>query len=524
MKKRYDFLVIGSGLAGLSFALKVADKAKVAIISKTNLGETNTQYAQGGIASVTYEPDSFEKHIKDTIIAGDGLCDKKVVESIVKEAPKQIKNLIKWGTQFDKNNEGNYDLAKEGGHSMHRILHHQDNTGWEIQRALNHKVKTHPNIDIFEHHFAIDLITRHHLGIPITRYMTDNECFGAYVLDINRNQINTFLSKITFIATGGIGNIYQTTTNPTIATGDGIAMAFRAKAIIENMEFVQFHPTALFNPGERPSFLITEAIRGFGGILKTPDRKEFMHRYDKRGSLAPRDIVARAIDTEMKQHGLDHVCIDLTHTNHEELIKHFPNIHNKCLSLGIDMRKDMIPVVPAAHYLCGGIAVDSNAKTTINRLYAAGESSSTGLHGANRLASNSLIEAIVYADKAAQHALNQVSNYSFNEDIPKWDDEGTSLPEEMILITQEFKELQGIMSNYVGIVRSNLRLKRAFDRLELLYKETEDLYEKSTISPRLCELRNAINIGYLIIKMARNRRESRGLHYTLDYPNKNKLI
>jgi len=290
------------------------------------------------------------------------------------------------------------------------------------------------------------------------------------------------------------------------------------------MEFVQFHPTALFNPGERPSFLITEAIRGFGGILKTPDGKEFMHRYDKRGSLAPRDIVARAIDTEMKQHGLDHVCIDVTHTNHEELLKHFPNIHKKCLSLGIDMRKDIIPVVPAAHYLCGGIAVDSNAQTTINRLYAAGESSGTGLHGANRLASNSLIEAIVYADKAAQHALTQFSNYSHNENIPKWDDEGTSLPEEMILITQEFKELQGIMSNYVGIVRSNLRLKRAFDRLELLYKETEDLYEKSTISPRLCELRNAINIGYLIIKMARNRRESRGLHYTLDYPNKNKLI
>ncbi len=524
MKQEFDFLVLGSGLAGLSFALKVAEYGKVALISKTELRQTNTQYAQGGIAAVTYKPDSYKKHIDDTLIAGDGLCDKEVVKIVISEAPDQIKKLIEWGTNFDRKNDGKYDLAREGGHSMHRILHHQDNTGWEIQRALSKKVSKHPNIQIFENYFAIDLITQHHLGYTLTRHTPEKECYGAYILDIHRNQIFTFLSKITFIATGGIGNIYQTTTNPPIATGDGIAMAYRAKALIENMEFVQFHPTALFNPGERPSFLITEAIRGFGGILKTPGGKEFMHKYDKRGSLAPRDIVARAIDTEIKQYGFDHVCIDVSHTNHEELKKHFPNIYQKCLSVGIDMTKNMIPVIPAAHYLCGGIKVDTNAQTTIKRLYAAGENSGTGLHGANRLASNSLLEAIVYADRAAKKSLKYLSEYEIQKNIPDWNAEGTSHPEEMILITQEFKELQIIMSNYVGIVRSNLRLKRALDRLEILYRETEELYDKTTISPRLCELRNAINVGYLIIKMAKRRHESRGLHYTLDYPNKNKLI
>jgi len=523
MEIKVDFLVLGSGLAGLSFALKVAENASVAIISKTTFNETNTSYAQGGIAGVTYQPDSYQKHIEDTLIAGDGLCDKAVVELVVSKAPEQIQKLIEWGTQFDKKADGNYDLAKEGGHSMHRILHHRDNTGFEIQRALFEKIRNHSNISIYENHFAIDLITQHHMGITVTRQDKDIDCYGAYVLDVDRNQIVKFLSKITFLATGGIGNIYQTTTNPVISTGDGIAMVYRAKGVVENMEFVQFHPTALFNPGERPSFLITEAIRGFGGILKTPNGKEFMHKYDKRGSLAPRDIVARAIDTEMKLHGFEHVCIDVTQTNHNELKQHFPNIFEKCLSLGIDMTKDFIPVIPAAHYLCGGIKVDLNSATSIKRLYAAGESASTGLHGANRLASNSLLEAIVFADIAANHSLKELSKYDYQPNIPEWNDEGTSLAEEMVLITQEFKELQMIMSNYVGIVRSNLRLKRAFDRLEILYKETEELYEKTTISPHLCELRNAINIGYLIIKMAKRRKESRGLHYTLDYPQKNKL-
>jgi len=308
MEIKVDFLVLGSGLAGLSFALKVAENASVAIISKTTFNETNTSYAQGGIAGVTYQPDSYQKHIEDTLIAGDGLCDKAVVELVVSKAPEQIQKLIEWGTQFDKKADGNYDLAKEGGHSMHRILHHRDNTGFEIQRALFEKIRNHPNISIYENHFAIDLITQHHMGITVTRQDKDIDCYGAYVLDVDRNQIVKFLSKITFLATGGIGNIYQTTTNPVISTGDGIAMVYRAKGVVENMEFVQFHPTALFNPGERPSFLITEAIRGFGGILKTPNGKEFMHKYDKRGSLAPRDIVARAIDTEMKLHGFEHVC------------------------------------------------------------------------------------------------------------------------------------------------------------------------------------------------------------------------
>lgn len=524
MRVQTDFLVIGSGLAGSSFALNVANYGKVCLITKSALDESNTRYAQGGIAAVTYSPDSHQKHIEDTIICGDGLCDNEVVEMVAQEAPKEIKKLIGWGAHFDKKKDGNYDLAKEGGHSEHRILHHKDNTGEEIQRALTQKIKNHPNIEIFENYFAIDLITQHHLGIPISRHQDDIKCFGVYALNKKTNEIETILSKVSFIATGGIGNIYQTTTNPTIATGDGIAMVYRAKGIIENMEFVQFHPTSLYNPGEQPSFLITEAMRGFGAILKNIKKQEFMHKYDKRGSLAPRDIVARAIDNEMKIAGSDYVYLDATHLNSEELIAHFPNIHAKCKSIGIDITKDLIPVIPAAHYLCGGIFVDKKGRTTIQRLFAGGENAFSGLHGANRLASNSLIEAIVIADKAAQEAIRTFNNYTHQDKIPDWNDEGTSMPEELVLITQEIKELQSIMSNYVGIVRSNLRLKRAFDRLEIIYKETEDLYEKSTVSQKICELRNAINVAYLIIKMAKRRRESRGLHYNIDYPDKNPLI
>jgi L-aspartate oxidase len=518
MKKEYDFLVIGSGLAGLSFALKVAKKGKVAVITKGSLTETNTSYAQGGIAAVTYAPDDLEKHVEDTLIAGDGLCNEKIVRLVVKEAPKQIKELINWGTEFDKEESGKFDLAKEGGHSEHRILHHKDSTGAEIQRALSERVLKDPNIDIFENFFAVDIITQHHIGRLVKRRHTDIECHGIYALDIKTGKVVTFLSRITMIATGGAGNLYSTTTNPPVATGDGIAMVYRAKGTVENMEFFQFHPTSLYNPAEKPSFLITEAMRGFGGILRTTDGKEFMHNYDERGSLAPRDIVARAIDNEMKVRGDDFVYLDCTHLDGEKLIRHFPNINEKCLSLGIDITKDYIPVVPAAHYLCGGIKVDSNARTWINRLYAAGETASTGLHGANRLASNSLIEAIVFADRAAKDAYLAVDQYTFNNDIPDWDDKGVSLPEEMVLITQNYKELQQIFSAYVGIVRSNLRLKRALDRLEIIYKETEELYRKTTLSVKLCELRNLINVGYLIIKMAMHREESRGLHYTIDYP------
>ena len=513
-----DFLVIGSGIGGLSYALKVADYGKVILITKASLDNTNTSYAQGGIASVMYDPDTFEKHVQDTLICGDGLCNEEVVRMVVSEAPAQISQLIQWGVKFDRRQNGQYDLAREGGHSEHRILHHKDNTGFEIQRALSQKVRLHPNIQVFEHYFAVELITLHHLGVEIKRGYPDNKCFGAYILDLKTQKVNTFLARATVIATGGTGNIYHTTTNPLVATGDGVAMVYRAKGEVENMEFVQFHPTSLYHPGERPSFLITEAMRGFGAILKTVDGKEFMHKYDKRGSLAPRDIVARAIDHELKTRGDDFVYLDVTFKDANEIKNHFPNIYEKCLSIGIDITKDMIPVVPAAHYLCGGIKVDVNGESTIKRLYAVGECSSTGLHGANRLASNSLIEAIVYAEKAAKHSLENFKNIDFNNKIPDWNYEGTAHTEEMVLITQSYKEMQQIMSNYVGIVRSDLRLERALVRLEIIYRETEQLYKKSTLTQNLCELRNLINVGYLIIKFAQMMRESRGLHYSIDYP------
>ena len=523
MVHKFDFLVIGSGIAGMSFALKVADKGRVAVICKTTLEDANTFYAQGGIASVTAPIDDFEKHIKDTLIAGDNCSDKTVVEKVVKEAPAQIAELIKWGVDFDKDDKGNFDLHKEGGHSEFRILHHKDTTGAEIQKSLINSVKSHPNIKVFDHHFAIEILTQHHLGVNVTKQMDDIECYGAYILSERTNNIHTFLAKVTLIATGGIGSIYQTTTNPLVATGDGIAMVYRAKGQVKDMEFVQFHPTALYNPKERPSFLITEAMRGYGAILRTKSGKEFMQKYDERKSLAPRDIVARAIDTEMKNLGTDFVYLDVTHKDPEETKKHFPNIYEKCLSEGIDITKDYIPVAPAAHYLCGGIVVDLDGQSTINRLYSVGECSCTGLHGANRLASNSLIEAVVYADAAAKHAIKSIDKYKFKEDIPVWNDEGTSLTEEMVLITQSVKEVGSIMSNYVGIVRSNLRLKRAFDRLEILYRETENLFVRSIVSRDICELRNIINVSYLVIKQAMARKESRGLHYTIDYPKKNSL-
>ncbi len=517
---KFDFLIIGSGIAGMSFALKVANKGKVAIVCKNSLEDANTYYAQGGVASVTSQLDNFDKHIADTLDAGDNINDLSVVEKVVREAPAQISELISWGVHFDKDDKGNFDLHREGGHSEFRILHHKDNTGAEIQESLIQAIKRHPNITVFEHYFAIDIITQHHLGKTVNRYMKDIECYGAYVLNQDTNNIHTFLSKVTMMATGGIGNIYQTTTNPVVATGDGIAMVYRAKGHVKDMEFVQFHPTALYHPGDRPSFLITEAMRGYGGILRTRSGKKFMHKYDERKSLAPRDIVARAIDTEMKNRGDDFVYLDVTHKDPEETKTHFPTIYSKCLSYGIDITKDYIPVAPAAHYLCGGLVVDSNGQSSINRLYANGECACTGLHGANRLASNSLIEAVVYADASARHALSVIDTIDYQTGIPDWNDEGTSLPEEMVLITQSTKEVGQIMSSYVGIVRSNLRLKRAFDRLEILYRETENLYQRSVVSREICELRNIINTGYLVIKQATNRKESRGLHYTIDYPEK----
>lgn len=517
-RKKFDFLVIGSGIAGFSFALNVAKHGSVCVITKEKAANTATQYAQGGISSVTYKPDDFEKHINDTLIAGAGLCNPEVVRLVVTEAPEQVKRLVEWGTQFDKTRDGKFDLHREGGHSEYRILHHKDNTGFEIQRALTEAVFKHPNITVYENHFAVEIITQHHLGEKVNRWRKDIECYGAYVLNRNSNTVETILAKVTVMATGGVGAVYQTTTNPSFSTGDGVAMVYRAKGMVENMEFIQFHPTSLYNPGERPSFLITEAMRGYGAILRRKDGNKFMHKYDERENLAPRDIVARAIDNEMKSTGDEFVYLDVTHKDPEETKKHFPTIYHKCISLGLDITKEYIPVVPAAHYSCGGIKVDMNGHTSIGRLYAIGECSCTGLHGANRLASNSLLEAVVYADTASKDAAKQVGELSFRDDVPEWNDEGTSIPEEMILITQSRKELEQIMSYYVGIVRSNLRLKRALDRMEILYHETESLYQRSVVSKELCELRNAIQTGYLIIKLAQQRRESRGLHYNVDYP------
>ena len=519
MVYKYDYLVIGSGIAGMSYALKVAATGKVALICKTNLEEANTYFAQGGVASVTnLEVDNFDKHIEYTMIAGDWLSDRAAVEKVVKGAPEQIRQLIEWGVNFDRNEKGEFDLHREGGHSEFRILHHADNTGAEIQDSLIRALKSHPNIDVFENHFAVEIITQHHLGKIVTRRTPDITCYGAYILDLATNKVDTFLSKVTVMATGGIGQVYTTTTNPPVATGDGIAMVYRAKGTVKDMEFIQFHPTALYHPGDRPSFLITEAMRGYGAVLRTLDGKEFMQKYDKRLSLAPRDIVARAIDNEMKLRGDDHVYLDVTHKDPEETKRHFPNIYAKCLSLGIDITKDYIPVAPAAHYLCGGIKVDLNACSSIQRLYAVGECSCTGLHGGNRLASNSLIEAVVYADAAAKHSMANICHYSLRDDVPEWNDEGTQHNEEMVLITQSLKEVNQIMSTYVGIVRSNLRLDRAWNRLDILYEETERLFKQSKASKEICELRNLINVGYLIMRQAKERHESRGLHYSIDYP------
>lgn len=518
MRYKVDFLVIGSGIAGLTYALKVAPYGKVIIATKRNAEESNTRFAQGGIAAVMSTPDSYIKHIQDTITAGAGLCDEKIVRITITESTERIQELIDWGANFDKTTSGKYDLAKEGGHSEYRVLHHKDSTGQEIERALLEKVLNSPNIEILENHFAVDIITQHHLGTEVNKKTKGITCYGAYVLNPETNLIDTILSRFTLMATGGSGNVYSTTTNPLIATGDGVAMVYRAKGKVEDMEFIQFHPTSLYNPDERPSFLITEALRGFGAILKTMDGNEFMHKYDKRKSLASRDIIARAIDNEMKISGNDYVCLDCRHIDKNELINHFPNIYAKCLSIGIDISKNMIPVVPAAHYICGGIKTDEFGRSSIMNLYAAGECACTGLHGANRLASNSLLESLAFAHRASRDSISKISTVPLNNDIPDWNAEGTVLNEEMVLITQTLKELQFIMTNYVGIVRSDLRLKRAIDRLEIIYRETEELYERSILTVKICELRNLINIAYLIIKMATRRKESRGLHYSLDYP------
>lgn len=512
-----DFLVVGSGIAGLSFALKAAAHGKVLIVTKTNEDESNTKYAQGGVAVVVDKEDSFDKHIHDTLIAGDGLCDKHIVELVVKEGPERIEEIIAYGTNFDTTNEGLFDLAKEGGHSEHRVLHYKDITGFEIERALLAQVHSNPNIEIRTHLFAIELITQHHLGQFVGKNSTDVTCYGIYAFNTVENKVDKILAKVTVMASGGVGHIYSTTTNPVIATGDGTAMVYRAKGKVRNMEFIQFHPTALYNPGEYPSFLISEAVRGYGGILKNKNGEEFMQYYDERRSLAPRDIVARAIDAEMKKSGDDFVYLDIRHRSKSDILTHFPNIYAKCLSIGIDMTKDMIPVTPAAHYMCGGILVDENGRSSIDRLYACGECASTGLHGANRLASNSLLEATVFAHRIFKHAIEAAKRVEIYSTIPEWDETNTVLSNEDILVTHNLRETQKVMSDYVGIVRSDFRLDRALRRLGFLYEETENFYKKTKLSVKLCELRNVIQNAYLVVKSAKMRKESRGLHYTTDY-------
>lgn len=523
-----DFLVVGSGIAGLTFAVKTAQRfpgATITILTKAQSeNETNTKYAQGGIAVVNADGDSFEKHIEDTLVAGDGLCNRAAVDIVVTEGPSAVQEMIDWGTNFDKEQSGDYARGKEGGHSEFRILHHKDITGWEIERALLEKAKAFPNIRFHKEFFVVDIITQHHLGRLVTKSTHDIECYGVYALNMENNKIETILAKVTLLATGGAGQVYRSTTNPIIATGDGIAMVYRAKGRIENMEFIQFHPTALYEPGVSPSFLITEAVRGDGGILCDANGQPFMQKYDERKDLAPRDIVARAIDSEMKIAGTPNVYLDCRHMDTAKFKHHFPNIYEQCLSVGIDVFSQLIPVSPAAHYTCGGIKVDLNGRTSINNLYACGECSSTGLHGANRLASNSLLEAAVFGNRCAQQAASIFEELDFQEGLPDWNAEGTMAPREMILITQGRKELEAIMSDYVGIVRNDVRLERAMRRLDLLHEETEQLYDETTLSPQLCELRNLITVAFLIVKSAQFRKESRGLHYTTDYPEKAKLL
>jgi L-aspartate oxidase len=521
---RTDVLVIGSGIAGLFTALKASQFAEVVVVTKKEKTESNTNYAQGGIASVISTDDSFEKHIKDTLIAGAGLCNENTVKLMVKEGPGRINDLIEIGTQFSLKN-GSLDLALEGGHSLPRIIHAKDLTGKEIETALVKMINSLNNIRVIENTLAIELITEHNIPEMKSAVRNTRKCYGAYVLDIDLGKVVKILAKVIVLATGGVGQVYQHTTNPRIATGDGIAMGYRAGARIANMEFIQFHPTALYSSAKQgfgeQSFLISEAVRGFGGKLLTRDGKEFMSKYDSRKELAPRDIVARAIDSELKIRGDEFVLLDISFKNSDEVKSHFPNIYQNCLKHGIDITHEPIPIVPAAHYSCGGIMVDEFSRTSISALYAVGEVSMTGVHGANRLASNSLLEAVVFAQRAADNLKDFIKGYdSRSEDIPDWDESGTLSADEKVLITHSLKEVKQTMWDYVGIVRSNQRLTRASKRIQNIYEEIEEFYKSTKVFPELLELRNLISCAHVIIKSAIQRKESRGLHFTLDYPNR----
>lgn len=521
MVQRFDFLVIGSGIAGLSYALKASLLGTVAIITKKQKAESNTNYAQGGVAAVMSSVDSFELHVKDTLSTGQGLSHREAVETMVREGPERLKELMRIGTEFTMKN-GQLDLGREGGHSTNRIVHARDFTGREIERALLHSVARTSNISTFENHVAVELLTEHHTLQKSVIDRMNTHCWGAYVLNEKEQRVDTFLARVVMLSTGGLGHVYLHTTNPLIATGDGVAMSYRAGAKIGDMEFIQFHPTTLYDSGS-PSFLISEAVRGFGGILKTQDGVEFMQRYDKRGSLAPRDIVAYAIDTELKKRGEDFVLLDLRHLSSDQVIEHFPHIYHTCLEkYKLDLTREPVPVVPAAHYACGGVVTDLNGRTSISGLYAAGEVSMTGVHGANRLASNSLLEALVFSHRAAEDADRFLQSYSSTTpEIRDWDDSGTINSEEWILISHDKKEIQQVMWDYVGIVRSHLRLERAFRRMELLQNEIETFFKKTKVTEGLLELRNLAACAMLIIRSAMVRRETRGLQVRTDYRERN---
>ncbi len=511
----HDVLIIGSGAAGLGLALRLADHARVALLSKGPLPEGATLYAQGGISVVLDEHDSLNSHIGDTLAAGAGLCDEKVVAYCVEQARSGIQWLIDKGVPFtrgaDTNGGSDYHLTREGGHSHRRIIHAADATGRAVEKTLEQQAREHPGIDIFEYHLAIDLITGRKLGLDHDR------CIGAYVLDLEAQSVHTFSARMVALATGGAGKVYLYTSNPDVATGDGIAMAWRAGCRVANMEFIQFHPTCLYHPRAK-SFLITEAVRGEGGRLLLPDGEPFMTRFDPRGELAPRDIVARAIDHEMKRLGAECVYLDISHKPAAFIAEHFPNVHARCLEFGFDMTREPIPVVPAAHYLCGGVMTDLHGRTDIPGLYAIGEMACTGLHGANRIASNSLLECLVFAHAAYEDMLENLPQAEAPGDIPPWDESQVTDSDEEVVVSHNWNELRHFMWDYVGIVRTDKRLQRALRRSELLKQEIEDYYGNFRVTNDLIELRNLALVAELIIRSAMARKESRGLHYTLDYP------
>jgi len=512
----FDVVIIGSGLAGLSTALKLADKKKIAIISKRQLIDSSSHWAQGGIASTASNEDSVDQHVADTLISGADLCDEKVVRFVSENSPAAIQWLANAGVDFTKQPKNNaLHFTQEGGHTVRRIAHVADTTGKAVQSALIQKILSHPNITIFEDHIVVDLITSNKLELA---NQLKNTCLGLYVLDNATGAVTTFQSDVTVLASGGASKVYLYTTNPDVSTGDGMAMAWRAGCRLANMEFIQFHPTCLFHPKEK-SFLISEALRGEGAILKLPNNKPFMHLYDARADLAPRDIVARAIDFEMKKRGLECVYLDITHRTKSFIMDHFPSIYERCLKLNIDISREQIPVVPAAHYSCGGVMTDLHGETDIKNLYAVGETAYTGLHGANRLASNSLLECLVFSEQAAHHILSNTDHHQTA--LPQWDESRVTDADEEVLITHTWNELRRFMWNYVGIVRTNKRLSRAMHRINMLRDEVQEFYRNFRISNNLIELRNLLQVAQLIVESAIARKESRGLHFSRDYPNKN---